>query len=83
MSEVVVPSGFKQAVVAPLINLSFRRLHFYQMTSGVIALCQDLALYQNLSNGQFSEHIHVHNLANVFKSAYKTGHSNETAPLPI
>ena len=63
MSEVVVPSGFKQAVVAPLINLSFRRLHFYQMTSGVIALCQDLASCQNLSSGQC-----IANFLNIFIS---------------
>ena len=34
-------------------------------------------------HSQFSKHIHLHNLDNVSQSAYKTGHSTETALLSI
>ena len=49
----------------------------------VSPLLKKATLQQQVVTKQLLEHIHVHNLDNPYQSAYKTGHSTETALLSI
>ena len=83
LSEGVVLSGFKQAVVTPLIKralLSPDDLKSYGPVPGLSFMSK---LVKWAVHGQLSEHIHVHNLDNVSQPEYKAGHWTETALISI
>ena len=58
-----------------------------QPDSTVVLLVSGLSFISKLVEQavakQLLEHIHVHNLDNLYQSAYKTGHSTETVLLSI
>ena len=74
LSEGLVPDGFKKAVVTPLIKKASLPV-------------EDLKNYRPVSRLSFIsklvDHIHRHDLDNSYQSAYKSGHSTETALLSI
>ena len=79
--EGCVPDAFKTTVVTPLIkkaNLLSDGLKNYRPVSGLSFISK---LVECVVAKQLSEHIHVHNLDNPYQSAYKAGHSTETALL--
>ena len=81
--EGFVPDAFETAVVTPLIkkaNLSSDDLKNYHP---VYSLSFISKLVERVVAEQLLEHIHVHNLDNPCQSAYKAGHSTETALLSI
>ena len=81
--EGCVPDAFKSAVVTPLIkkpNLPSNDLKNYRPVSGLSFISK---LVEHVVAKQLLEHIHVHNLDNPYQSAYKAGHSTETALLYI
>ena len=74
LQEGLVPDGFKKAVVTPLIKkvlLPVEDLKNYCPVSGLVVV------------KQLVDHIHRHGLHNSYQSAYKSGHSTETALLFI
>ena len=79
--EGCVSDAFKSAVVTPLIkkpNLPSNDLKNYRPVSGLSFISK---LVERVVAKQLLEHIHVHNLDNPYQSAYKAGHSTETALL--
>ena len=81
--EGCVPDAFKSAVVTPLMkkpNLPSNDLKNYRPVSGLSFISK---LVERVVAKQLLEHIHVHNLDNPYQSAYKAGHSTETALLYI
>ena len=81
--EGCIPDGLKTAVVSPIIKkatLSADDFKNYHPVSGLSFISK---LVERLVAKQLLEHIHIHNLDNPYQSAYKTGHSNETALLSI
>ena len=83
--EGYVPDGFKTAVVTPFIentNLSADDLKKKNYCP-VSDLSFILKLVERLVERQVLEHIHVHNLDNLYQYVFKTGHLTETAPLSI
>ena len=70
-------------MVTPLIkkpNLPSNDLKNYRLVSGLSFISK---LIKCVVAKQLLEHIHVHNLDNLYQSAYKAGHSTETALLYI
>ena len=83
LMEGCVPDAFKTAVVTPLIkkaNLPSGNLKNYRHVSVLSFISK---LVEHVFNKQLLEHIHAHNLDNLYQSAYKAGHSTETALLSI
>ena len=83
LSEGLVPTKFKQAVVTPLIkksSLPADELKSYRPVSGLSFMSK---LVERVVAKQLTEHIHAHNLDNAFQSAYKAGNSTETALLSM
>ena len=83
LMEGCIPDAFKSAVVTPLIkkpNLPSNDLKNYRPVSGLSFISK---LVERVVVKQLLEHIHVHNLDNPYQSAYKAGHSTETALLYI
>ena len=81
LMEGCVPDAFKSAVVTPLIkkpNLPSNHLKNYRPVSGHSFISK---LVERVVAKQLLEHIHIHNLDNLYQSAYKAGHSIETALL--
>ena len=81
LMEGCIPDAFKTAVVTPLIkkaNLPSDDLKNYRPVSGLSFIFR---LVEHVVAKQLLEYIHVHNLDN--QSAYKVGHSTETALLSI
>ena len=79
----VFPQQFKKVVVTPLIkkaSLPSDDLKNYRPLSG---LCFMSKLEEWVVVKQLMQHINSNNLDNPHQSAYKTGHSTETALLPI
>ena len=77
------PEAFKSAVGTPLIkkaNLPSDDLKNYPPVSGLSFISK---LVERVVAKQLLEHINVHNLDNPYQSAYKAGHSTETALLSI
>ena len=77
------PGGFKKAVVTPLIKkatLPKNELKNYRPVSG---LCFISKLVERIVASQVKCHIEENNLCNKYQSAYKAGHSTETALLCI
>ena len=83
LSEGLVPDGFKKAVVTPLIkkaSLPVEDLKNYRPVSGLSFISK---LVERVVAKQLVNHIHQHDLDNSYQSAYKSGHSTETALLSI
>ena len=83
LSQGVFPSQFKKAVVTPLLkksNLDKNELKNYRPVSG---LCFMSKLVERIVATQVKKHLEMHNLGNDLQSAYKSGHSTETALLSI
>ena len=83
LSEGLVPDGFKKAVVTPLIeqaSLPVEDLKNYRPVSGLSFTSK---LVERVVAKQLVDHIHRHGLDNSYQSAYKPGHSIETALLSI
>ena len=83
LSEGLVPDGFKKAVVTPLIkkaSLPVEDLKNYCPVSGLSFISK---LVECVVANQLVDHIHRHGLDNSYQSAYKPGHSTETALLSI
>jgi hypothetical protein len=83
MAEGFVPSSFKRAVITPLIkkpSLHKDELKNYRPVSG---LCFISKLVERVVASQIKRHLDDNNLGNHYQSAYKTGHSTETALLCI
>ena len=83
LSEGLVPDGFKKAVVTPLIkkaSLPVEDLKNYRPVSGLSFISK---LVARVVAKQLVDHIHRHGLDNSYQSAYKSGHSTETALLSI
>ena len=84
LMEGCILDAFKSAVVTtPLIkksNLSSDDLKNYRPISGLSFISK---LGERVVAKQLLEHIHVHNLDNLYQSAYKAGHSTETGLLSI
>ena len=81
--EGCVLEAFKSAMVTPLIkkaNLPSDDLKNYCPVSGLSFISK---LVERVVAKQLLEHIYVHNLHNPYQSAYKAGHSTETALLSI
>ena len=81
--EGLVPDDFKKAVVTPLIkkaSLPVEDLENYRPVSGLSFICK---LVECVVTKQLVDHIHQHGLDNSYQSAYKSGHSTETALLSI
>ena len=83
LREGLVPDGFKKAVVTPLIkkaSLPVEDLINYRPVSGLSFISK---LVERVAAKQLVDHIHQHGLDNSYQSAYKSGHSPETALLSI
>ena len=82
LMEGCVPDAFKSAVVTLIKkpNLPSNDLKNYRPVSGLSFISK---LVEHVVAKQLLEHIHVHNLDNPYQSAYKAGHSTETAFLYI
>ena len=79
----IFPNPFKQAIVTPLLKkstLSKEDLKSYRPVSGLSFLSK---LVQQIVAAQIRSHMDSHDLGNTFQSAYKVGHSTETALLCI
>ena len=79
----MVPDGFKKAVVTPLIkkaSLNVEDLKNYYPVSGLIFISK---LVEPVVAKKLVDHIHGHGLDKSYQSAYKSGHSTETALLSI
>ena len=75
------PNSFKKAVITPLI----KRLPFLETTLRIIAqcLCFLSKLVERVVARQLTSHINNNKLDNPHQTAYKPGHSTETALLSI
>ena len=83
LREGLVPDGFKKAVVtAPMkkASLPVEDLKNYRPVSGLRFISK---LVEGVVAKQLVDHIHGHDLDNSYQSAYKSGHSMETALLSI
>ena len=83
LSEGADPDGFKSAVVTPLIkksSLSKDDLKNYSPVSGLSFISK---LMECVVASQLSSHVSLHGLENENHSAYRRGHSTETALLSI
>ena len=81
--EGLVPDGFKKALVTQLIkkaSLPVEDLKNYRPVSGLSFISK---LVECVVAKQLVDHIHQHGLDNSYQSAYKSGHSTETALLSI
>ena len=79
----IFPNPFKQMIVTPLLQkstLSKEDLKSYRPVSGLRFLSK---LVESLVAAQIRPHMDSHDLGNTFQSAYKVGHSTETALLCI
>ena len=79
----IFPNPFKQAIVTPLLKkstLSKEDLKSYRPVSGLSFLSK---LVERIVAAQIRSRMDSHDLGNTFQSAYKVGHSTETALLCI
>ena len=83
LSEGVVPHEFKKAIVTPLIKKSSlppNDLKNYRPVSGLGFISK---LVERVVASQLNDHVSLNGLENVRQSAYKLGHSTESALLSI
>ena len=83
LSEGLVPDGFKKAVVTPLIKNASLPVEDLKNCHPVSGLSVISKLVERVVAKQLVDHIHQHDLDNSYQSAYKSGHSTETALLSI
>ena len=83
LAEGVFPQKFKKAVVTPLIKEASVPNEDLQNYSPVSGLCFMSNLVERVVVKQLMQHINSNNLDNPRQSAYKSGHSTETALLHI
>ena len=79
----VFPTKFKTAIVTPLLkksNLSKNEMKNYRPVSGLSFLSK---ITERVIAAQVTAHLDSNNLGSRFQSAYKSGHSTETALLQI
>jgi len=77
----VVPSSFKTAVVTPLIEKSSMEVNTLQNYRPMSNLSFVSKLLERLVSTQLQSHVHIHSLLHPNQSAYRRGHSTETALL--
>ena len=77
LCEGLVPDGFKKAVVTPLTKKDLKNYHSVSRLSFISKLVERVVAKQLV------DHIHQHGLDKSYQSAYKSGHSTETALLSI
>ena len=83
LTEGAVPGGLKKAIVSPLIKKSSLppdELKNYRPVSGLSFISK---LVERVVASQLNDHVACNGLENVSQSAYKQGHSTETALLSI
>ena len=83
LQEGLVPDGLKKTVVTPLIkkaSLPVEDLKNYRPVSGLSFISKRV---ECVVAKKLVDHIHRHGLDNTYQSAYKSGHSTETALLSI
>ena len=82
LSEGMMPSCFKHAVITPLLKKPGADLNFknYRPVSGLPFLSK---VIEKAVSQQLSEHVLLNNLDEELQSAYKSKHSTETALLKI
>ena len=83
LTEGAVPGGLKKAIVSPLIKKSSLppdELKNYRPISGLSFISK---LVERVVASQLNDHVASNGLENVSQSAYKQGHSTETALLSI
>ena len=83
LAEGHFPDRFKKAAVTPLIkklSLARSELKNYRPVSG---LCFISKFVERVTSSQLIKHINSNGLGNPHQSAYKSGHSTETALLSI
>ena len=83
LSEGMVIDKFKHALVSPLIkkpSLDAEVLKNYRPVSGLNFISKTI---ERVVSKQLKHHLNVNELDNINQSAYKTGHSTETALLKI
>ena len=83
LSQGIFPGSFKKAVVTPLIKKSTLPKNEFKNYHPVSGLCFISKLVERIVASQVKQHIDENDLGNTFQSAYKTGHSTETALLCI
>ena len=83
LSEGLVPDGLKKAEVTPLIKKASLPVEDFKNYSPVSGLSFISKLVERVVPKQLVDHIHRHDLDNSYQSAYKAGHSTETALLSI
>ena len=83
LSEGHVPVGFKKAVVTPIIKKASLPVDDFKNYRPVSGLSFISKLVERVVAKQLREHLQAHDLDNFHQSAYKTGHSAETALLLI
>ena len=79
----IIPLCFKSAIVTPIIKnrcLDHNDLNKYRP---VYNLCFDANVLEKLVLSQVSSYFYSHNLYNTMQSAYRPGHSTETALLKV
>ena len=81
MSEGVVPDEFKKAIVTPLIKKSSLQPNDLKNYRPVSLLGFILKLVEQVVASQLNDHVSLNVLENVRQSAYKLGHSAESALL--
>ena len=77
------PSAFKRAVVTPLIKKASLPRNDLKNYRPVSSLCFLSKLVERVVAKQLTSHINKNKLDNPHQSAYKPGHSTETALLSI
>ena len=83
LSEGIFPETFKNAIVLPLLkkpSLDKEILKNYRPVSNLNYVSKVL---EKVVAGQLKKHMQLNNLTNIFQSAYKSGHSTETALLKV
>ena len=83
LTEGAVPTGFKKAIVSPLIKKSSLppdELKNYRPVSGLSFISK---LAEHVVASQLNDHVTSNGLENVSQSAYKQGHLTETTLLSI
>ena len=83
MSEGLVPSGFKKALITPLLKKSSLSKEDFKNYRPVSNLGFISKLVERAVASQIKHRLNKNNLINPFQSAYKPGHSTETALLCI
>ena len=79
----IFPQCFKSALVTPILKkkcLDHNDLNNYRPVSN---LCFIAKILEKLVLSQVSSYLNSHNLYNTFQSAYRPGHSTETALLKV